>query len=236
MLVYDWADGELLGVPRDQRDDPASTFQRFRRLPVERVLACLDTIVDVHDRLGEAGEVAGDFYDGCLLYDFAAHRVSLIDLDRYRPGPHTNHMGRMFGSTRFMAPEEFSKGATIDQRTSVFTMGRTVLVLLSDGTTSPDAFRGPPALLEVACPRLPSAARQSPRLAAGFLRRVAIGSRPRRASGRMRLIHRIPRRCASRDRRIRRRSGRLGREHPERDRVEGGGAPGTCGSCPHVAS
>ena len=150
MLVYDWADGELLGVPRDQRDDPASAFQRFRRLPVERVIACLDTIMDVHDRLGEAGEVAGDFYDGCLLYDFAAHRVSLIDLDGYRPGPHTNLMGRMFGSTRFMAPEEFSKGATIDQRTSVFTMGRTVLVLLSDGTTSPDAFRGTPALLGVA--------------------------------------------------------------------------------------
>jgi serine/threonine-protein kinase len=158
MLVYDWADGELLGVPRDQRDDPASSFQRFRRLPVERVLACLDTIVDVHDLLGQAGEVAGDFYDGCLLYDFAAHRVSLIDLDGYRPGPHTNHMGRMFGSTRFMAPEEFRKGATIDQRTSVFTMGRTVLVLLSDGTPSPAAFRGPPALFDVAvraCQPLP---------------------------------------------------------------------------------
>jgi serine/threonine-protein kinase len=133
MLVYDWTDGELLGVPHKSRDDPGSAFQRFRALPAERVIACLDTIFDVHDLLGRAGEVAGDFYDGCLIYDFTAHRVSLIDLDSYRPGPYRNEMGRMFGSTRFMAPEEFTLGATIDQRTTVFTMGRTVRVLLGGG-------------------------------------------------------------------------------------------------------
>jgi hypothetical protein len=49
-----------------------------------------------------------------------------------------------------MAPEEFVKGAMIDQRTSVFTLGRTVLVLLGDGTTNPDAFRGPEGLWNVA--------------------------------------------------------------------------------------
>jgi serine/threonine-protein kinase len=150
MLVYDWADGELIGVPRRQRDDAASAFRRFRSLPVEEIVACLDTIVDVHDLLGRAGEVAGDFYDGCLLYDFAARRLALVDLDCYRLGPYRNKMGRMFGSTRFMAPEEFARGALIDQRTSVFTMGRTVLVLLGDGTTNPEAFRGPVRLLQVA--------------------------------------------------------------------------------------
>jgi serine/threonine-protein kinase len=150
MLVYDWADGELLGVPRDARNDPASAFHRFRHLPIERIAAALDMIVDVHEVLGRAGEVAGDFYDGCLLYDFATHRLSMMDLDNYRPGPYRNEMGRMFGSTRFMAPEEFVKGATIDQRTSVFTLGRTVLVLLGDGTMSREAFRGPAALWTVA--------------------------------------------------------------------------------------
>jgi serine/threonine-protein kinase len=150
MLVYDWAEGELLGVPRSARDDPASAFHRFRSLPVERIAAVLDDVVDVHDLLGRAGEVAGDFYDGCLTYDFAAHRVSIVDLDNYRPGPYRNEMGRMFGSTRFMAPEEFVKGALIDQRTSVFTLGRTVLVLLGDGTTDRVAFRGPAPLWGVA--------------------------------------------------------------------------------------
>lgn len=150
MLVYDWADGELLGVPRDRRDDPAGAFARFRALPAEQVVACLDTIVQVHDLLGRGGEVAGDFYDGCLIYDFARNRLSVVDLDGYLPEPYRNEMGRMFGSTRFMAPEEFVLGEVIDQRTTVFTLGRTVLVLLSDGTADRRMFRGDSALYEVA--------------------------------------------------------------------------------------
>ncbi|NAS20655.1 serine/threonine protein kinase [Herbidospora sp. NEAU-GS84] len=137
MLVYDWADGDLIGVPRAHRDDPASPYRRFLALPPGRVLAALDTIVDVHDLLGQAGEVAGDFYDGCLLYDFITHRLSLIDLDNYRPGPYRNDMGRMFGSSRFMAPEEFTLGSVIDQRTSVFTLGRTAQLLLGDHLHGP---------------------------------------------------------------------------------------------------
>ena len=150
MLVYEWVDGELLGVPRDVRNDSTSAYQRFRRLPIERIVAVLDTIVDVHHTLGRAGEVVGDFYDGCLIYDISTHRLSIVDLDNYRPGPYRNEMGRMFGSTRFRAPEEFVLGATIDQRTSVFTLGRTVLVLLGDGTLKREAFRGSTALWTVA--------------------------------------------------------------------------------------
>jgi serine/threonine protein kinase, bacterial len=150
MLVYDWAPGELLYVPHPERSFQTSAYQRFRALPAEQVMVCLDTIIDVHDLLGRSGEVAGDFYDGCLIYDFATYRVSLVDLDNYRSGQYHNEVGRLFGSTRFMAPEEFTKGALIDQRTSVFAMGRTVLVLLSDATADPQGFRGPPSLLRVA--------------------------------------------------------------------------------------
>ena len=32
-----------------------------------------------------------------------------------------------------MAPEEFQRGARIDERTTVFTLGRTAFVFLSDG-------------------------------------------------------------------------------------------------------
>jgi hypothetical protein len=32
--------------------------------------------------------------------------MQVVDLDNYRDAPFINHMGRMFGSTRFMAPEE----------------------------------------------------------------------------------------------------------------------------------
>lgn len=65
-----------------------------------------------------------------------------MDLDTYRRGPHRNDMGRMFGSSRFMAPEQFSLGAPIDSRTTAYVMARTALVLLADTTLDRSAFRG----------------------------------------------------------------------------------------------
>lgn len=146
MLVYDWFDGELLHAQRAHRDDPASAFQRFLASPVKHIVACLDTVFDLHVLLARAGWVAGDFYDGCLLYDFASTELRIIDLDNYHRGPYTNTMGRMFGSTRFMAPEEFTLGATIDQRTTLFNLGRTAFVFLGE----PGAFRGSPTQLAAA--------------------------------------------------------------------------------------
>ena len=90
-----------------------------------------------------------NFYDDSLLYDFAAGRLGVIDIDIYRDGPFINDMGQMFGSTRFMAPEEFKRGALIDEQTTVFVMGRTALVFLSDGTLAPELFRGPRTLFDV---------------------------------------------------------------------------------------
>ena len=57
----------------------------------------------------------------------------------------------MFGSSRYMAPEEFERGASIDERTTVFTLGRTAANLLSDGTLARSAFRGSDAQFEVVC-------------------------------------------------------------------------------------
>jgi serine/threonine-protein kinase len=99
----------------------------------------LDAIYDLHVAVVAAGWIAVDFYHGSLLYDFGARRMSVIDLDCYREGAFDNDMGRMYGSSLFMAPEELQLGARIDERTTVFTMGRTALVLLGDG---PDRFRG----------------------------------------------------------------------------------------------
>jgi serine/threonine-protein kinase len=149
MLVYPWVDGELLGVKRATRDDPVSTFQRFRSLPVPEIVRALDVVYEVHDELARSGWVAVDFYDGCMIYDFDRRELHLVDLDSYRDAPSTNDMGRMFGSSRFMAPEEFDWGAPIDERTNVFTMGRTAAVLLSDGTLERLPFRGSDALYEV---------------------------------------------------------------------------------------
>jgi serine/threonine protein kinase len=149
LLVYEWVEGELIGAHRGTRDDPASAFQRFRRLPVPEIVQALDIIYELHDELARSGWIAGDFYDGCMIYDFDAQALHLVDLDSYHDSPCTNQMGRMFGSTRFMAPEEFELGALIDERTTVFTMGRTAAVFLSDGTLERLPFRGSDPLYNV---------------------------------------------------------------------------------------
>jgi serine/threonine-protein kinase len=154
LLIYDWVDGDLLGVAREKRDDPKSPHRHFRELPVAEITRGLNTIYDLHRDLAEAGWVASDFYDGSLLYDFVLGRLWVVDLDHYRRGPFVNEQGRMFGSTRFMAPEEFTRGAEIDQRTTVFTLGRLALVFLADGTLDGAAFRGSAghhAVLTTAC-------------------------------------------------------------------------------------
>src|SRR5439155_23219948 len=92
-----------------------------------------DTVFDSHVAVANAGFVAVDFYDGAIIYDFEHRQVHLCDLDSYRPGPYRFDRDRQYGSTRFMAPEEFERGATIDERTMVFTLGRAAFVFLSEG-------------------------------------------------------------------------------------------------------
>ena len=149
MLVYEWGPGELLGVERSRRVDPAAPFQRFRALHFSDLLTGLDVVFDFHRVAAELGWVAVDFYDGAMIYGFATQALRLIDMDHYRDRSFTNEMGRMFRSTRFMAPEEFELGAIIDHVTTVFTMGRVMSVFLSDGTLEFTPFRGGRSLYEV---------------------------------------------------------------------------------------
>lgn len=131
-LVYEWADGEHLHAKREQREDAATAWQRFLHLQLGERVAVVRTLVDLHVALAAKGWVTGDFYDGCLLYDFARQRIRVCDLDHYRQGAYRNTMGRMFGSTRFMAPEEFETGRLIDERTTVFALGRAMALFLGD--------------------------------------------------------------------------------------------------------
>ncbi len=139
MLVYQWVSGELLRARNGMRE---SAHERFRCLPVAEIVQALDALIDLHVRLAGAGYVAADFYDGCLIYDFDSRRLHVVDLDHYQQGPFRNEMGRMFGSSRFMAPEEYELGALIDERTTVFNLGRAAAIFLGDGTLERAHFRG----------------------------------------------------------------------------------------------
>lgn len=147
-VVMPWREGEVLypamvGGWRDRRG-PGSPMARFRALPISRVLAAFERVLDAHLAVEVAGHVAVDFYDGALLYDFGGDVVHLVDLDEYRPGPFVVEEERLPGSRRFMAPEEFVCGAVIDTRTTVFTLGRTARLLLDAGDEE-RAWRGTPA-------------------------------------------------------------------------------------------
>ncbi len=153
-LVYEWVDGEVLyhaAVARGEtaRNAPESAHARFRALPADAILAALDVIYAAHVEIARRGFVAVDFYDGAVIYDFERARTHVCDLDEYRQGAFVLEAERLAGSTRFMAPEEFRRGARIDQVTNVFTLGRTALVLLVEGSDSA-AWKGSQAMLEVA--------------------------------------------------------------------------------------
>jgi hypothetical protein len=134
LLVYEWLHGELIGASSARRSDPASAFARFLALQRPERSAALEVVFALHVELCARGWIACDFYDGCLLYDFARQRMHVIDLDHYRDEPFVNTMGRMFGSARFMAPEEHTLSARIDERTTVFTLGRTLQQFLPEAT------------------------------------------------------------------------------------------------------
>lgn len=70
----------------------------------------------------------GDYHIGNMMIDVAGH---LHIIDFFRKQPCINDMGRMWGSSRFQAPEEFRFGAVIDEVTNVYTVGATALPSLA---------------------------------------------------------------------------------------------------------
>ena len=67
-----------------------------------------------------------------MIYDFDRDEAYICDLDHVHIGEYVLKKDRQYGSSRFMAPEEFTRGSTIDHRTNVFTIGSTGYVLLND--------------------------------------------------------------------------------------------------------
>lgn len=142
LLIYEWVEGEHLYQTAPVRARPDSALSRFRRLPPAVTSSVVRRVIHLHSQLASEGWVALDFYDGCLLYDFSSGDVGVIDLDHYQPAPFVNEVGRLPGSTRFMAPEELQLGATVDHRTTVFNLGRLALEFMGDGQRARTPFRG----------------------------------------------------------------------------------------------
>lgn len=135
VVVFDWFDGESLHPhwsfpPPAKYNDPRSPYFRYKQLSIQSRLKSLDDIFTFHLNVANKGYVAVDFYDGSLLYDFSRNQIKICDIDLYQKKPFINTMGRLWGSSRFMSPEEFILGANIDEMTNVFNMGAMAFSLL----------------------------------------------------------------------------------------------------------
>lgn len=121
--IFEWSDGECMGkmYPRSR--------EKFMQLPDRSRIDVFRDILDFHIHAAEKGYVAIDFYDGSILYDFSKEKTLICDIDLYAKRPYINTMGRMWGSSRFMSPEEFREGAPIDEITNVYVMGATAFAL-----------------------------------------------------------------------------------------------------------
>ncbi|WEG12143.1 serine/threonine protein kinase [Pullulanibacillus sp. KACC 23026] len=155
-MVFDWFEGEGLHnhwryPPPLKETDPDSPFRRFRERPIHKRLSAFQQVLAFHVEVEKRGFVAVDFYDGSLLYNFQADQLRICDIDEYRKKPFINDMGRLWGSTRFMSPEEFTLGASIDSRTNVFNMGALAFVLLGGGLDrSYSKWEAGPRLFDIA--------------------------------------------------------------------------------------
>ena len=135
VLVFEWFEGECLHShwsfpPPHKYTHPESPFYQFKQLPIEQRLKSFKSILEFHLNVEMKSYVAVDFYDGSILYDFKNNITKICDIDFYKKKPLINTMGRMWGSSRFMSPEEFELGADIDGRTNVFNMGAIAFGLL----------------------------------------------------------------------------------------------------------
>ena len=123
LTVFRWTDGVCMG-----KQYPESR-KKFFTLPMEKREQVFADILDFHLMAAARGYVAVDFYDGSILYDFKQQKTVLCDIDFYQKRPFVNEMGRLWGSSRFMSPEEWEKGAEIDEISNVFLMGSVAFAL-----------------------------------------------------------------------------------------------------------
>ncbi|MAF12478.1 serine/threonine protein kinase [Candidatus Poribacteria bacterium] len=158
------ADGRMLVFPRAAgthlREGDAG--DRFFRLPLATKLRLIQTVLDGMAAISVAGWVHRDFFDGNVMADFATETVALYDFELYVQGDgyRLTEFDRDYGSSRLMAPEQWRRGAWMDQRTNVYTLARFAIQYLSHRRDARwrEAFQGSTGLAEV----LAAATREEP--------------------------------------------------------------------------
>ena len=109
-------------------------------LPLMTKVKIFEDILDFHTHVAAKGYVAIDFYAGSIMYSPMGDKTIICDIDFYAKKPYVNQMGRLWGSSSFMSPEEFTLGAKIDEITNVYVMGATAFALFTDSDRTPEKW------------------------------------------------------------------------------------------------
>lgn len=142
-VVFDWVDA-ICAHPMYLSD-----FQKFKELSIPTKELIFKQIMEFHAHIVKKGYVTIDFYDGSVMWDVGNKRTVICDIDFYAKRPYINHMGRLWGSKRFMSPEEYELGAVIDEVTNVYTMGATAFCLFADSERTHEEWTLSPELYAV---------------------------------------------------------------------------------------
>ena len=127
-----------------------AAHKRFMGLPVEARLQVFAAVLDFLEYTASRGYVAIDFYDGSILYDFESGKTTICDIDLFRKQPCSNDMGRMWGSAFFQSPEEYQRGAVLDEVTNVYTAGAAAFALFGGYQRTRDNWELSGVLFETA--------------------------------------------------------------------------------------
>jgi serine/threonine-protein kinase len=146
VVIYEYAEGECLfdhwNFDRYEKTKEITPLMRFKSLPVEKRLNVVDKLFSFFASFIDAGYVAVDFYDSSIIYDFENDNVTFCDIDLFRKMPTVNDLGKdYFGTKRLKAPEENELGASIDEQTSLFTLGAIIFDMFSNISNTEERYK-----------------------------------------------------------------------------------------------
>ena len=141
-VIFKWT--KALGIARMYPPE----HRRFMALSIQKRMDVFEDILAFHSFVCEKGYAAIDFYDGSIMYDFENEKTVICDIDFYQRMPYHGDMG-LWGSSRFVSPEECKPGELIDEITTVYTMGAAAFCLFADSDRSAEKWPLSKALYEV---------------------------------------------------------------------------------------
>ena len=145
--IFRWIEGESL----HPYPPSGKNWEALRRQPVLTQLTMMDDLIDLHCMLAAHGIVAGNFQDSNLIFDPVRGTLRLCSIDGYPHIPYVNNGGRLHGSPRLMAPEEYLYGSAIDERTTVYNLGMLAFMIFgSREEMTPQTWRAGMGLYRIA--------------------------------------------------------------------------------------